>query len=172
VDAKDIEDNNFIRTVKRQKIDEDYKSKILKLRDFELFLYENTRFPQGYAPTIQFENEINNIREKFYSSDSKVDIDVEIINEMKQEEVENYMYIEEALKSRKTDEVTFNQIIEDLGYEDDFFKRIRCLERGCSMKIKKGHKKIAKKGKKPEFLYTYEDVEDMKKIVTEVYSQP
>ena len=91
------------------------------------------------------------------------------MNEQRKEEVENFMYIEEASKLKRTDEISFNQVIVDMGYEDDFFKRIKCYEFGGEMKKAKGHRKLAKKGKSG-YLYTEEDIEEMINIVNKVYT--
>jgi hypothetical protein len=80
------------------------------------------------------------------------------------------MYVEEASKLKKTDEITFNQVIVDLGYEDDFFKRIKCYEYGGDMKKSKGHKRISKKGRDSIYVYTDEDLYEMREIVKRVYS--
>ena len=167
VDSKEKEDENIIRSTKRKCSNENYKSKIAKLREFELYLHENTCFPVDYVASDEFYQAVNKIKETFYSTDED-DLEIDKVNEMRKEQVENFMYIEETSKLKKTDEITFNQVIKDLGYEDDFFKRIKCYELGGTMKEKKGHRKIAKKGKSG-YIFTMDDLEEMKEIVKEVY---
>ena len=171
INAKDSEDQRILNSVKR-KINhhEDFKSKIAKLRDFEMYVYESTYFPSDWKPSDAFLREIDKIRNDFYSrGDNKLDI--EEINEKRKDEVESFMYIEEASKLKKTDEISFGQVIQDLGYEDDFFKRLKCYEYGSDMKEKKGHKKICKKGRQCGYIYTDEDIEEMRKIVKNVYEE-
>ena len=170
INAREEEDENIIRSTKRKHTNENYKSKIAKLREFELYIHEQTRFPNGYEPSPQFYSEIEEIKDKFYGK-RDVELDVTIVNDMRKEEVENFMYIEEASKLKKTDEITFNQVISALGYEDDFFKRIKCYEYGGEMKQSKGHKRISKKGRDSVYMYTDEDIDEMKEIVKKVYSE-
>ena len=139
INAKEEEDENIMRNTKRKCTTDNYKTKISKMREFELYLYEQTQFPKGYEPSAQFFTEIEQIKDNFYGK-QEVELDVTVVNDMRKEEVESFMYIEEATKLKKTDEITFNQVIVDMGYEDDFFKRIKCYEYGGDMKKSKGHK--------------------------------
>ena len=170
LNAKEEEDENIIKKTKRKCVDDNYKCKIRKMREFELYIHEQTQFPCGYEPSPQFFAEIEEIKEKFYGK-REVELDTTEVNEIRKEEVENFMYIEEAKKLKKTDEITFNQVIMDLGYEDDFFKRIKCYEYGGEVKKSKGHKRISKKGRDSVYVYTDEDLEDMKEIVKKVYDE-
>ena len=170
IDAKDNEDNSILRSTKRKHEYVDYKNKISKMREFELFIHESTQFPPGYEPSGNFYYEINVAREKFYSNVQEVG-DFSSINEMRKQEVDSFMYIEEAKRLKKTDELSFNQVISELGFEDDFFKRIKCYEIGGEMKQKKGHKIIQKKGRKPGYLYTTDDLDEMREIVKKVYNE-
>ena len=170
IDCKDQEDENIIKTTKRKCTSGNYKSKIAKMREFELYIHEQTQFPSGYEPSAQFYVEIEEIKENFYGK-QEVELDATVVNDMRKEEVENFMYIEEASKLKRTDEITFNQVIVNLGYEDDFFKRIKCYEYGGEMKKSKGHKRISKKGRDSVYVYTDDDLDEMREIVKRVYTE-
>jgi len=173
IDSREKEDEKIIQTTKRRAISDNFRTKIAKMREFELFMHEQTQFPCGCQPSDHFYTQIDKIKEEFYQvgQEEKEEMDVTLVNEMRKEEVESFMYVEEAKKLKLTDEITFNQVIQDLGYEDDFFKRIKCIDIGGEMKREKGHKMLTKKGKN-EFAYTYtkEDLDEMKEIVKRVYS--
>jgi predicted DNA-binding ArsR family transcriptional regulator len=171
IDAKEGEDEKIMRSTKRKATYDEYKVKVARIRDFEMFIHQNTNFPEGYKPSSQFSDKINEIKMEFYGRNEK-DLDINLINEMRKEEVENFMYIEEVSKLKKTDEINFNQVIRDLGYDDDFFRRIKCYEYGGDMKNNKGHKKVTKRGRhKMEYIYTEEDLDEMKEIVRRVYAE-
>ena len=172
IDAKTEEDEMIYRTTKRKCSSDNYKVKIAKMREFELYIHEQTQFPSGYEPSSQFYIEIEEIKENFYGKrTNEVELDATAVNDMRKEEVESFMYVEEASKLKKTDEITFNQVIQDLGYEDDFFKRIKCYEYGGEVKKSKGHKRVTKKGRDSVYVYTNDDLEDMRGIVRRVYSE-
>lgn len=172
LNARNQEDERIFQTInKRKHGNDDYKTKIKRMRDFELFIQENTNFPDGYSPSNEYFAQIEEIKKSFYNLNFDESIEMVSVNEKRKEEVENFMYIEEATKLKKTDEITFKQVILSLGYEDDFFKRIKCYEHGDEKKAQKGHKKIAKKGREAAYIFTSDDLGDMREIVHRVYSE-
>ena len=171
INAKNEEDDVIIRTAKRKCSSENYKVKIAKMREFELYIHEQTKFPNGYEPSAQFYNEVEHIKDKFYGKHEEKELDASAVNDMRKDEVENFMYVEEATKLKRTDEITFNQVIHDLGYEDDFYRRLKCYEYGGDMKKNKGHKRVTKKGRDSVYVYTDEDLDEMRDIVKRVYSE-
>tara|TARA_B100001287_G_C22618866_1_gene498991 strand:+ start:83 stop:952 length:870 start_codon:yes stop_codon:yes gene_type:complete len=169
IENREKEDSLIWNTIKRTSIHEDYRSKIKKIRDFELFVKDNITFPDNYTASSEFYNEIDVIRKEFYSQKIAKD-NQKCINELRHQEINKFAYVENANKLKTTDEISFNQVIYDLGYQDDFFKRIKCFEYGSEMKEKKGHKMINKKGESV-YIYTREDLDDMIQIVHRVYSE-
>lgn len=168
--SKENEDNFVLQRSKRKIQFTNYEEKIKKLRDFELFICDNSKFPDDYCASAQFREQIEKIKNEFYIKfDDDRTEDFTEVNDMRKIEVENFMYIQEASKLKKTDEITFSQVICDMGLEDDFFKRMACYRIGGEMKEQKGHRKIAKKGSNSQYIFTKDDLEDMKKIVKRVF---
>ena len=173
IEARQNEDDKITKSMKRKHSNtDDYKKKIAKIREFEMFIQENTTFQESYTPSPYFHEEVNRVIHEFYSNqEEEEEGDFRAINEIRREEVESFMYIEEARRLKRTDEISFNQVIAELGFEDDFFRRIKCYELGGQMKEKKGHKPVAKKGKKAAYIYTKDDLDEMREIVKNVYSE-
>lgn len=173
INSKESEDTCIMKKCQQKRKAESYKEKICRFREFEMYMYEKTQFPGNHEPSKEFIEEMDKIKKNFYQCpDTSESLDFVEVNEMRKIEVENFMYIQEASKLKKTDEVNFSQIITDMGYKDDFFKRMKCFEYGEAMKENKGHKKVARKGTESKYLFTLDDIDDMKLIVAKVYNEP
>lgn len=168
---KNNEDQMIFQKIKRKVEDTcERRNKIMRMREFELFIYDQTQFPDNYTPSEMYTKTIEAMREEFYKTEEETN-DIEIVNELRKDAVESFMYIEEAKKLKKTDEITFLQVIQEMGYVDDFFKRIKCYDEGEYMKRSKGHKMISKKGKEQAYIYTRDDLDDMREIVKRVFER-
>ena len=72
-------------------------------------------------------------------------------------------------KQKDVDEITFSQVISDLGYEDDFFLRMKCYEKGAEIKLSNGQT-TNRKGKYSVYSYKKEDYDIMKQIVQSLFA--
>tara|TARA_Y100000361_G_scaffold154345_1_gene179804 strand:- start:2340 stop:3206 length:867 start_codon:yes stop_codon:yes gene_type:complete len=156
-------------TLKRKLENDDYIGEIKRIRDFELCLAENTTFA-NYTPSEHFTERIKEITKKFYETKHTEITDYTQINELREEEMESFLYVQETSKIKKTEEITWSQVIRSQGYDDDFYKRMECARRGSIMKYKKGHVKVSKRGRESVFIYTDADLKEMKSIVNDVFS--
>lgn len=159
-------------TMRKRPLNFDYVGKLKRVRQFEDLIAEHTSF-ENYNPSEEFIAYTKNMIREFYTNIQvpETQSNFEIINQMRKEEFETYQYTNETAKIRKSDEITWSQVIRELGYKDEFFIRSECAKAGSNMKRRKGHKKVAKRGRESVYIYTAEDLEEMKQIVQNVYTQ-